>query len=184
MQAKDNERSIYARRINMAAYLPPFLMEYREMQALTQAENLEFAGLLEELKGMLNNLFIQTASEAALARYEKIMGMRSTEGENADTRRLRLLLSCARARKCTIPSLIAAAAVMGEQAEVEILPGHVIVVDFLSGDEANIAVLKKEFAASLPAHMEIRVRNVIRFEGAGMIGGAAGMSTVYEFKGV
>lgn len=184
MPDKSHEHSIYAHRIDMAVYLPPFLTEYREMQALMQAENVEFSGLLEELKGMLDNLFIQTASETALARYEKIMGVRPAAGENADTRRLRLLLSCARARKCTISSLVAAAAVLGEQAEVEILPGHVILIDFLSGNEANIAVLEKEFAASMPAHMEIRIRNVVRFDGLGTVGGTAGMSTVYEFKGV
>lgn len=178
------ERSIYERSVDLAAYLPPFMAEYREMQAVMGAENTVFAELLENLKKMLDDLFIQTASETALARYERIMGRDAAANESADTRRLRLLLSCARAQKCTIPSLIAAAAVLGEMVEVHILPGHMIQLDFLSGNEENIAVLQREFEASLPAHMEIEVRNVQKFRGEGVAGGTAGMSMHYCFKEV
>lgn len=178
------ERSIYQRNVDIAAYLPPFMAQYREMQALTSAENTEFAALLKSLKSMLDDLFIQTASEAALTRYERIMGGQSAVGESVDTRRLRLLLSCARAEKCTISALIAAAAVMGEMVEVQILPGHVILIDFLSGNEENVVVLRKEFEANLPAHMKIEVRNVQKLRGEAALGGIIGMSMCYCFEEV
>ena len=185
MQAKtDVERSIYDRKVDLAAYLPRFMTEYREMQALMQAEDREFSELLDALRNMLDDLFIQTASEAAVRRYEGIMGVRPAAGERLETRRLRLLLACARAKKCTIPALVAAAAVLGEAIEVEILPGHVIVIDFLSGNEANIAVLKKEFEASLPAHMEIVVRNVLKLGGGMHAGAAMGMNMRWVFREV
>lgn len=178
------ERSIYARDIDLAAYLPPFMAEYREMQALTGAENAMFSELLEKLRGMLDDLFIQTASDAALARYERIMGRQAAVGESMETRRLRLLLACARAQKCTISALVTAAAVLGEMVEVQILPGHVIRIDFLSGNEENIAVLRKEFESSLPAHMEIELRNVQKLMGEAVAGGIVGIGMNYCFEEV
>ena len=185
MQDKDAcVRSIYERKVDLSAYLPPFMTEFREIQALTAAENTSFSELLANLRAMLEDMFIQTASEAALARYERIMGRQAAAGENADTRRLRLLLACARARKCTVSALIAAAAVLGEMVEVQILPGHVARIGFLSGNDANIAVLRKEFEAGLPAHMEIEVCNVQKLIGEGAAGGIIGLSMNYCFEGV
>ncbi len=178
------ERSIYARRIDLTGYLPPFIAQYREVQALMQAENAEFAALLDALKGLLDDLFIQTANERALVRYERIMGVRSAAGESVETRRLRLLLACARAKKNTISGLVAAAAVLGEMIEVQVLPGHVLLIDFISGDEGNIAVLREEFAARLPAHMEIQIRNVTKLEGTCAMGGTMGLSMEYCFEEV
>ena len=68
--------------------------------------------------------------------------------------------------------------------EVRILPGHVIRIDFLSGDEENIAVLRKEFEMNLPAHMEIEIRNVQKLTGDGAVGGIIGLSMNYCFEEV
>lgn len=178
------ERSIYGRSMDLAGYLPPFLREYREMQALMQAEDAEFSSLQSALQGMLDHLFIQTADENMLARYEKIMGVRPAAGESMKTRRLRLLLASGRMERFTIARLIETAAQLGETVEAELLAGCKIALEFIAADAENIEILLEEFRASLPAHLEIIVRNVNSASGRDSIGGTMGLSTLYTFKEV
>lgn len=164
-------------------YLPAFMLEFQEMAALLGSENPEFDALKQALRGMLDDMFAETASEAAIARYEKIMGIRPAAGDNLKTRRLRVLLAEGRVERFTIPKLIETAARLGEELEAELMDGHKIALDFIAADPDNIQILYDEFRRSLPAHLEIIVRNVTELTGGAHMGGALGMSMNYSFTG-
>lgn len=172
------------RRIELKEALPAFMTEYREMDALLDAEAPELEQLRGQMQAALADMFISTASEQAIARYERIASLHAAQEDSLQTRRLRVLLAHAKAKKFTIPALIAAASVLGQQAEVHLTGGHGIGIDFLSGDAGSIAVLEKEFRRSLPAHMEVSLRNVSKVGGGCHAGGAAGLCTSYSFTGV
>lgn len=181
---KNEERSIYARDIDLGMYLPPFLTEYREIGALLKAESTEFSALLDALKRLLDDLFIETASPEVIGRYERIMGARPAAGDSLKTRRLRLLLAAGRVERFTLARLVETAAKLGEVVEAQLLDGFRIALDFIAADPENIALLLEEFQASLPAHLEIIVRNVTSAGGGDFVGGALGLSMVYTFEGV
>ena len=172
------------RKARLQKYLPEFMTAFREMDALLETENPEFDLLRGNTDALLNDFFIETASEAAIARYERIMGVRPAAGDNLKTRRLRLLLASGRIERFTIARLIETAARLGEIVEAELAPGFKITLDFIAADPENIEILLEEFRASLPAHLEIIVRNVISLGGDTHIGGTIGMSAIYTFEGV
>lgn len=175
--------NLLKRQIDLPSALPPFMTQYREMAALLGAETPELEQLTADMQAALEDMFISTASAAALARYEKIASLHSAAEDTLQTRRLRVLLAHAKVKKFTISALIAAAAMLGERAEVSIAEGHEIGIDFLSGDQATIRVLEKEFRRSLPAHLEIITRNVTELTGGAHMGGALGLNMNYRFTG-
>lgn len=162
-------------------YLPAFMTKFREMNALLSTENPEFDLMQENLQRISDDLFVETASEEAITRYEKIMGIHPAAGDTLKTRRLRVLLAEGRIERFTLQKLIDAAARLGEEVEAELMEGHKIALEFIAADQENIVILYEEFRRSLPAHLEIILRNVRELTGGGHMGGALGMSMNYTF---
>ena len=79
------------RRIDLWQYLPPYLKRYRELRALLAAEEPEFQGYAEAIGHGMDDLFILTAGESAIRRYEKIAGIHPLPGESLEERRNRVL---------------------------------------------------------------------------------------------
>jgi len=172
------------RKARLQEYLPDFMAKFREMNALLETENPEFDLIRKHSDGMIEDFFIETASEPAIARYERIMGVRPAAGDSLKTRRLRLLLAAGRVERFTIARLIETAARLGEELEAELLDGFRIALDFIAADPENIEILIEEFRESLPAHLEILVRNVTSVGGISYMGGSMAQSTVYTFTEV
>lgn len=76
--------------VNLAEYLPPFLREYKEIKAITEAENPEFARLYAEAEKVLRNEFIDTADEEGMARFEKLLGILPSKDDTLESRRARV----------------------------------------------------------------------------------------------
>lgn len=72
-------------------YLPPFMQEYTELYFLTNAEQPEFDGLWTAFSDALNDLFVQTATEKGIARWESIYGITPKDTDTLEERKFRLL---------------------------------------------------------------------------------------------
>lgn len=78
------------RQVDLVSYLPPYLQNYKEQVAALAAEDPEFLLVWDAVNGILYNHFISTANEYGISRYEKILGIKSTEGDNLESRRTRV----------------------------------------------------------------------------------------------
>lgn len=76
-----------ARNVDLWKHLPPFLQDFREMCELVKTENSEFTLAAQEADSMVNELFIQTATDMGLKRFEKILGISPTKGDSLESRR-------------------------------------------------------------------------------------------------
>lgn len=70
-------------------YLPPILREVRELKAVTGAQEGEIAGLWEAWARLLSELFVESADEAGLSRWEKLLSL-STAGQGTEERRFQI----------------------------------------------------------------------------------------------
>lgn len=72
-------------------YLPSFLAELRQFQAIGGAED----GVMEEAESQLrsagDDFYVETMTETALARWESMLGLSSGNGTELGERRFRLL---------------------------------------------------------------------------------------------
>lgn len=76
-----------AREIDLWRHLPPFLKNFKEMCGLIDTENPEFNLIAQQTDAMLDEMFIQTATDTGLSRYEKLLGISHASGDSLETRR-------------------------------------------------------------------------------------------------
>lgn len=76
-----------ARNVDLWNHLPPFLQNFREMCELVSTENPEFALAAQETDSIVDEMFIQTATNVGLKRYEKILGISPGKGDSRESRR-------------------------------------------------------------------------------------------------
>jgi hypothetical protein len=79
------------REVDLIQYLPPIIQEYNEMQRITAAENPEFRLAWEADERLRNDLYIVTATEQGLKRFEKILGIYPSSQDTNESRRGRIL---------------------------------------------------------------------------------------------
>ncbi|MCL2463149.1 MAG: YmfQ family protein [Defluviitaleaceae bacterium] len=68
------------------------LREVREYKAFTSAEDPEFRIIAENLAAAMNDIFVVTATDYGLSRYEKMLKIRPESGDSFERRRARILL--------------------------------------------------------------------------------------------
>ncbi len=74
----------------LVSYLPPYLKEYKELNAILDAENPELVLLWDAAQKVLKNQFIETADEYGIARFEKLLGILPSTSESLESRRSRV----------------------------------------------------------------------------------------------
>lgn len=71
-------------------YWPEILREVKEFKEIASAENPELEMLWQEIKNMLDDQFISTATEKGIVRREKILNVTPFADDTLETRRFRL----------------------------------------------------------------------------------------------
>lgn len=77
--------------VDLLSYLPPLIQEYKEIKKITEAENPEFQLLWDADELVRNSIFILTATEQGLKRFEKLLGIYATPDDTIESRRNRVL---------------------------------------------------------------------------------------------
>ena|SRR5690554_1312640 len=75
----------------MQEYWPSVLQEIEEFKELVNTENIEINGLKESITNLIDDQFIQTATERGIARREKIYKITPFADDSLETRRFRVL---------------------------------------------------------------------------------------------
>lgn len=81
-----------ARNVNLWQYLPGFLRRYRELDKLLAAEQPEFQSVVDDCEKSLDNLFILTADDTALTRFENLLGIYPLKSDSLDSRKARVMI--------------------------------------------------------------------------------------------
>ena len=80
------------REISLIDYLPLFIQNYVEIQRIMNAENPEFQALWETNEQIRKNLFILTADEIGINRYERLLNIFPLLDDTIESRRARILI--------------------------------------------------------------------------------------------
>ena len=73
--------------VDLLSYWMPILRNLREFKEIAYTEEQELKHILEAVDLALSNMFIETADEYGIARFEKMMGIFPEDGATLDTRR-------------------------------------------------------------------------------------------------
>lgn len=80
------------REVSLISYLPLFIQEYNEIRKIMTAENPEFEMLWDWNELIRDNLFIMTAGEIGIKRYEQMLGIFPLPEDTLESRKARILI--------------------------------------------------------------------------------------------
>lgn len=78
--------------VDLLSYWMPVLRQIKELKEIAKAEEPELRYLLEACDRTLSNLFITTADEYGISRFEKMLSIFPDDGEDLETRRFNVLI--------------------------------------------------------------------------------------------
>lgn len=80
------------RDVNLIAYLPTFIQDYKEIKNIMNVENPEFQLVVDESEKLKNNQFILSCDEIGIQRYEKLLKIVPNPDDNLGSRISRVLV--------------------------------------------------------------------------------------------
>ncbi|MDL2301121.1 YmfQ family protein [Lachnospiraceae bacterium OttesenSCG-928-D06] len=81
-----------AKDIDLLSYWMPLLRQLKEFKEIAKTEEPELRYILEAIDRTLNNMFIETADEIGIKRFEEMIGIYPEAGDSLDTRRFNILI--------------------------------------------------------------------------------------------
>ena len=91
--------------VDLLSYWMPILRNIKEFREIAKAEEPEIILILEAIEQTLANMFIETANEAGIERFEKMLNITPDKGEDLSTRRVKILTSWSNNGTYTITNL-------------------------------------------------------------------------------
>ena len=79
------------RDIDLITHLPLFLQEYREFQAIANAENPEFQSVCDASEIVKDNIFVIHTNDTGISRYEKMFGLQPSANDSLQNRQAKVL---------------------------------------------------------------------------------------------
>ena len=79
-----------AKAVDLLSYWIPFLRQLKEFKEIAKAEEPEIRYLLEAIDRTLGNMFIETADEYGIKRFEDMMKIYPEDGDTLETRRFKV----------------------------------------------------------------------------------------------
>ena len=81
-------------------HYPPVIKQIKEMQQIAKAEDIEFSKLNVSINKVIRNMFVFTADETGVMRFEKLLGIKPKAAQSLDDRKI-YILSMMNRRKMT-----------------------------------------------------------------------------------
>lgn len=81
-----------AKEVDLLSYWMPILRQLKEFREIAKAEEPEIKRILEAIDRTLDNMFIETADEYGIGRFEDMVGIYPDAEESLEQRRLNLLV--------------------------------------------------------------------------------------------
>lgn len=88
----------------IASHYPSVIRQIKEMQQIAKAEDMELSKLKAAMDEVMGNMFVATANEAGVRRFEKLLGVKLKAAQGLSDRKA-YLLSMMRKRKMSLSDL-------------------------------------------------------------------------------
>lgn len=85
-------KKIDTKEVDLLSYWMPLLRKIKEFKEIAKTEEPELRYILEAIDRTLANMFIETADEYGIKRFENMMGLYPEEGDSLETRRFNVLI--------------------------------------------------------------------------------------------
>ncbi|MCD8209181.1 MAG: YmfQ family protein [Bacteroidales bacterium] len=176
------------RDVDLVHYLPLYLRDFSELTATLEAEDPEFVLVWNASDRALNNMFILTADEYGISRYEQLLGLTAYEDDDLETRREIVLSAWVSSLPYTIRML---AEKLGQicgdyvfSIEHDFDVGYSLTITTNLESAGKLAEVESLLAAMVPANIVYSVDNSTpnQLRGTLYIGGAVEIMNGFELS--
>ena len=160
-----------ANEVNLLGYWMPILRNLKEFKEIANAEEPEILLLLEAINRTIANMFIETADEDGIKRFENIMGIIPDAGDTLETRRYRVLIKWTDQLPYTEEALKDLLEVLCGEDGYVLKPdydNYEIMVKLALGNESVVAEVEALLDRVIPANL---VKQVLLFNTHAILGG-------------
>ncbi|MDE7281912.1 MAG: YmfQ family protein [Ruminiclostridium sp.] len=173
------------REVDLVSYLPPFMAEYKEINAVLTAEMPEFEAAWRAVDGVLYNEFISTADEDGIARFEKMTGVLPSQGDTLEIRRARVMNKWLSRLPYTVKMLIAQLRILcgGDDFTVKRkFEGYQIDITTHLREHSRVQELDKLLEEMIPANIKVVSINItaVKADGEAVVYSAIGLSGIHK----
>ena len=149
-----------AKEVNLLSYWMPILRNLKEFQEIAKAEEPEIRLLLNAIDNTLDNMFIETADENGIKRFESIMGLYPEVGDTLETRKFKALVKWSDEVPYTEEVLNSLLAVLCGEGSFTVkvdYAKYTLVVKLALASEDNVQAVKELLDRVVPANMITKV---------------------------
>lgn len=174
-----------AKEVDILSYWMPVLRNLKEFKEIAKVEEAELRRILEAVEQTLANMFIETANEEGIKRFEKMLNIIPSAEEDISTRRFRVLSKWNNKEiytDNTLEELLASFCGEGNYKIVRKYNEYIInIVTNLSIRDAFEAVAEM-LRDLLPCNMILELSNQIHIKGyaTAYVGGVVSTTLCYE----
>ena len=169
--------------VKLIQYLPEFVAEYKEIQAITNVEDPEYNLFWDQLRRAINNQFITTCDDQGISKFEKMLKLYPYESDTLEMRIARVLVEWNAQLPYTMRSFRQMLDVLCGAGNYEINVKHneyVIEINTYFYDSKMLNQLNKLLLKVLPANLAYESTNYIVEEAKqDYYLGAAAMSSMH-----
>lgn len=175
------------REVDLVSYLPPFLMEYKEINTTLTAENPEFVLFWKAADRALKNEFIATADEYGISRFEKLLGICSAADDALENRRMRVQNRWFNAPPYTVRTLrMKLGELLGGEHNFSISSdfsgAYSLCLNVFSLDDSRTEELKYLLSAMVPANVITDIIYDDVHKGTVFLGGVMQEADIFELR--
>ena len=135
-------------------HYPPVIKQIKEIQQIARAEDIEFSKLKILINEVINNMFVFTANETGVARFEKILSITPKAGQSLDDRKL-YIISMLNRRKMSLSELTAMLSNYSEGIELikDFSNAEMTIVITINTDAGSLDMLNRIIDEILPLNI-------------------------------
>lgn len=143
----------------LKSYIPAYLVEAQSYKVILEAEGSELDNIETNLADVLQQLYVETATEEGLTRWEEFVGLSSYAGKPLDQRRSRIISKLRGMGTVTVQLIqnVAESYVYGHVAVTEHPETYSFTIKFVDdlGVPPNLQDLKDAIEEIKPTHLAI-----------------------------
>ena len=139
-------------------YLPLYVRDYKEIQEIMKTDELEITEMWTVLENMMNDQFVQIATDTGLSRWEAILGIVPKSTDTLEERSFRILVRLNEQLPYTVPTIKKQLSVLcGADGYQFILDNnnYVVTVKLALSNKNNFQDVTDYLRKVVPANMDI-----------------------------
>lgn len=144
-------------------HYPPVIKQMKEMQQIARAEDAEFEKLRSQTAEVIQNMFVFTANEAGISRFERTIGITPKAAQSLDERKAYIFYMMNR-RKMSLSELNAMLSGYSKNIELKPVYGNNELVVLMDGVADNLKIVYEILDDLLPLDTCITMQMPVKGE--------------------